>query len=197
MDALSRLSPLENRLIALGSAFALTLLFHALWCHNVAYPRGFEKHLKNGKPWVYIPIRWKGLRKSFALWVENGMLLLALALGIALVHELGSKHSPIALAVAFIVLSVALFRWNALWLSFRYRQQEDSYFHLHDSLKEKLASEGKDYTETAFRNLAAYQHHQLLRKADEGGHLTLTLKQQARLSREHRRILPSRETVES
>lgn len=84
-----------------------------------------------------------------------------------------------------------------MWLELRYRQQEDAYFHLHDSLKEKLESEGKDYTEAAFRNLAAYQHHHLLRKADEGGHLAQTLREQAQLSKAHRRVSKVREVVES
>lgn len=197
MNALSQLTAQEHRALLLGCGFVLTLLIHAYWCHNVAYPRAFEKHLKNGKPWVYIPLRWKGMYKSQALFFERILLLVALGLGLALTHQLSNSHSPAALSVALIVLAVALFRWNSMWLSFRYRQQEDAYFHLHDSLREKLASEGKDYTETAFRNLAAYQHQHLLRKADEGGHLTLTLKQQAKLSREHRKTHPLREPVES
>lgn len=197
MEAIAKLTSQENRLLSMAAAFAITLLVHALWCHHVAYPQAFEKHLKNGKPWVYIPLRWKGFYKSQALWIERALLLVALGLGIALVNQIPAKRSALALSVAFIVLAVALLRWNALWLNLRYRQQEDTYFHLHDSLREKLESEGKDYTETAFRNLAAYQHHHLLRKADEGGHLTQTLKQQAKLSREHRRVHPARETVES
>ena len=53
----------------------------------------------------------------------------------------------------------------------RYRQQEDAYYFLHDELRAKLESEGKDMAESAFKSLAAYQHQNLLRKADEKGKL--------------------------
>jgi hypothetical protein len=200
MEALTQFTQftrIENRIWAMAGGFALSLLAHALWSHYIAYPQAFEKHLKNGKPWVYIPLRWKGLYKSQALWVGRLLLISALAFGLGVVALASIAPMAVALTVAFVLLSALLLRWNALWLSLRYRQQEDTYYHLHDSLKEKLESEGKDFTEAAFRNLAAYQHQNLLRKADEGGHLTQTLRQQAQLSKAHKRVQPSREQVES
>lgn len=197
MDALNQIARVENRIWVMAGGFALSLLAHALWTHYIAYPQAFEKHLKNGKPWVYIPLRWKGFYKSQALWVGRLLLLAALGFGLAIVALASKTQTTVALAVAFVLLLVLLIRWNALWLSLRYRQQEDTYYHLHDSLKEKLENEGKDFTEAAFRNLAAYQHQNLLRKADEGGHLTQTLRQQAQLSKARRRVQPTREAVES
>jgi hypothetical protein len=197
MDAFAQLTRTEHRLIVAASMLAMNLMAHAFWCHFIAYPKGFEKHLKNGKPWVYIPLRWKGFNKALATWGGRILLLAALALGIWVIALALKTQSPWVLSLSAIVLAFALFRWNSIWLELRYRQQEDAYFHLHDSLKEKLESEGKDYTEAAFRNLAAYQHHHLLRKADEGGHLAQTLREQAQLSKAHKRVSKVREVVES
>jgi hypothetical protein len=51
--------------------------------------------------------------------------------------------------------------------------------------------------ESAFKSLAAYQHQNLLRKADEGGTLLKTLKNQAKISRKYRKEVRTRETVET
>lgn len=197
MDTLSQITRVENRIWVMVGGFVVSLMLHALWCHFIAYPQAFEKHLKNGKPWVYIPLRWKGFYKSQAMWIGRLLLLAALGFGLAIVALASKTQMTLSLLVAFVLLLALLLRWNALWLSLRYRQQEDTYYHLHDSLKEKLENEGKDFTEAAFRNLAAYQHQHLLRKADEGGHLTQTLRQQAQLSKARKRVQPARETVES
>jgi hypothetical protein len=197
MDAFTQFTRTEHRLIAVAGVLAMNLLAHALWCLYIAYPKGFEKHLKNGKPWVYIPLRWKGFHKVISTWGGRALLLSALGLGLLAIALALKTQSPWVLSISAIVLALALFRWNAALLELRYRQQEDAYFHLHDSLKEKLESEGKDYTEAAFRNLAAYQHHHLLRKADEGGHLAQTLREQAQLSKEHRKVNKVRQVVES
>ncbi len=197
MDAITHLTRTENRLLALSGFLVLNLMVHAMWCHYIAYPRAFEKHLKNGKPWVYIPMRWRGFQKFLATWGGRVLLVSALILGLSVIALAAKTQAPWVLALSAIVLALALFRWNSIWLELRYRQQEDTYFHLHDSLREKLESEGKDYTEAAFRNLAAYQHQHLLRKADEGGHLAQTLREQAQLSKAHKRVASTRQPVES
>ncbi|MDB5048707.1 MAG: hypothetical protein JWO30_1778 [Fibrobacteres bacterium] len=182
--------------IALGLLAGL-LILHWLWCHFIAFPISFEKKLKRGKPWVYIPIRWKGSYKFQIVLVTRILMLALVAVSVALLRDFTHKtEAPwillYTLAVGFLVL-----RLNSLWLDFRYRQQEDSYYFLHDELRAKLEGEGKDMAESAFKSLAAYQHQNLLRKADEGGTLIKTLKNQAKISRKYRKEVRTRETVET
>ena len=51
--------------------------------------------------------------------------------------------------------------------------------------------------DSAFKNLAAYQHQNLLRKADEQGKLLPTLKAESRKSRKHRKEIKAQEPVET
>ncbi|MEO7427476.1 MAG: hypothetical protein ABI036_19980 [Fibrobacteria bacterium] len=182
--------------IALGLLAGL-LILHWCWCNFVAYPVSFEQKLKRGKPWVYIPIRWKGFYKIQVVMVSRLLMLAIVALGVALFSRyIGKTEAPwiilFTLTIGFLVL-----RLNAFWLDLRYRQQEDAYYFLHDELRAKLEGEGKDMAESAFKSLAAYQHQNLLRKADEGGALLKTLKNQAKISRKYRKEVRARETVET
>ena len=172
------------------------LVLHWLWCQFVAYPISFEKNLKRGKPWVYIPLRWKGARKIQIRFFSRVIMLSVIAVGILLAsvytHRMGwSWYLLYALIVGFMVM-----RLNTLWLEQRYRQQEDSYYFLHDELRSKLESEGKDIADSAFKSLAAYQYQNLLRKADEQGTLIKTLRAQAKESRKKRKQVQTQEPVE-
>jgi hypothetical protein len=182
--------------IALGLLAGL-LLLHWAWCNFIAYPISFERKLKRGKPWVYIPIRWKGFYKIQVVLFTRLLMLAIMVLGVGLFAQYIGKteiHYIIlfACAIGFLVM-----RLNALWLDLRYRQQEDAYYFLHDELRAKLEGEGKDMAESAFKSLAAYQHQNLLRKADEGATLLKTLKNQAKISRKYRKEVRTRETVET
>lgn len=172
--------------IGLG-LLALLLVLHWAWCWRVAYPIAFERQLKRGKPWVYIPLRWQGGRKLWIIFVSRMLMLAVVALGMALSAYFTRRAQPPWLFAYFLILGFLVLRLNALWLALRYRQQEDSYYFLHDELRVRLESEGKDMAESAFKNLAAYQHQNLLRKADEKGELIKTLREQARTSRKHRK----------
>jgi hypothetical protein len=166
---------------------ALLLVLHWAWCWLVAYPISFERQLKKGKPWVYIPLRWRGGRKLWIVFISRLLMLAVVALGVALSgHFLRRDEAPWLFAY-FLILGFLIMRINALWLALRYRQQEDSYYFLHDELRLRLESEGKDMPESAFKNLAAYQHQNLLRKADEKGELIKTLRSQAKVSRKNRK----------
>lgn len=173
------------------------LVLHWLWCHFVAYPISFESKLKQGKSWVYIPIRWKGAYKLQIVFFTRVLMLAVVATGILLLSHYTRKAGGPWLLLYAVVLGLAVMRLNALWLELRYRQQEDSYYFLHDELRVKLESEGKDMGESAFKSLAAYQHQNLLRKADEKGALIKTLRSQAKISRKYRKEVRARETVES
>jgi hypothetical protein len=182
--------------IAIG-LLAGILILHWAWCHYVAYPISFERKLKRGKSWIYIPIRWKGSYKLQIVFFTRLLMLCIVALGIILLTHYTRRTDGPWLLFYTVAVGFAVMRLNALWLDTRYHQQEDSYYFLHDELRAKLESEGKDMAESAFKSLAAYQHQNLLRKADEKGDLIGTLKNQAKMSRKYRKEVRTRQTVET
>jgi hypothetical protein len=173
------------------------LLAHWAWCQFVAFPISFERKLKKGKPWIYIPIRWKGAYKFQILLLTRLLMLAVVASGVMLLCHYTRKTEGPWILVYAVGTGFLVMRLNALWLDSRYHQQEDSYYFLHDELRAKLESEGKDMAESAFKSLAAYQHQNLLRKADESGTLIKTLGTQAKMSRKYRKDVRTRETVET
>lgn len=182
--------------IGLG-LLALLLVLHWAWCWYVSYPIAFERHLKKGKPWVYIPLRWQGGRKLRIVFFSRLLMLAVVAVGVALARHYSRRGEAPWLFAYFLILGFLVLRLNALWLMLRYQQQEDGYYYLHDELRTRLESEGKDMAESAFKSLAAYQHQNLLRKADEKGELLKTLRNQARMSRKYRKDARAREPVET
>lgn len=186
----------NSQYIAWGLLAGL-LIVHWLWCQFVAYPISFEKNLKKGKPWVYIPLRWKGVRKIQIRFFSRVIMIGLVAAGILLVSLYTHKAGGVWFMAYGVALGILVMRLNTLWLTMRYRQQEDSYYYLHDELRAKLEGEGKDLAESAFKSLAAYQYQNLLRKADEQGILIKTLREQAKESRKHRKEVRTRETVET
>lgn len=174
----------------LWGALALTLAAHGLWCAYFAYPATLERMLRKGRPWVYIPLAWTGFRKLRDLWV--GRLLLVAGAGLwatLLAHHAGKRH---ALWIAgFFVLGYAGFSWlHTFWCTLRFKQQEDVYYLLYDELRARMEAENKDFTEAQLRSLAAYQHQQRLRKADEEGKFLAALGAEARRSRQARMVAP-------
>lgn len=191
------LANIHLQYILLGTLVGL-LVLHFLWCHYVAYPISFERHLKRGKSWVYIPIRWKGGQKLQILMVSRILMVCIVALGVILLSLYTRRASWAWYAVFGVGAGILILRLNALWLLFRYKQQEDAYYYLHDELRAKLENEGREVGDAAFKNLAAYQHQNLLRKADEQGRLIPTLRSQSKLSRKRRKdVKPREEPVET
>ena len=169
----------------LWGGLVLFLLSHFAWCQFAAYPAAFERRLRQGKPWVYIPRRWKGFHKFAVLWLSRGLMLGMVGTGTALVIRYTERRLPSwIVGLVAVALWVAATRLDALWTNLRYRQQEDAYYRLHDELRGKLDQDGKDYTEAQFRSLAAYQHQQRLHKADESGEFLTVLRQESRLARQ-------------
>lgn len=179
------------------SCFAALLLLQWAWCSFAAYPIAFERQLKQGKSWVYIPLRWKGAHKFQVVLIARLLMILAVAVGLFILTHYSRKSAWPWLAGFGIILGALVLKLNSLWLASRYRQQEDAYYFLHDELRAKLESEGKDMADSAFKSLAAYQHQNLLRKADEQGKFLATLKTRSRMSRKHRREIKSQEPVET
>lgn len=169
----------------LWGIFVLSLASQAVWCGFAAYPAAFEYQLRRSKPWVYVPLRWKGFHKflflSVARLIHLGIALSAMAL---LSHYTRWKEPLWARALMTLAFFFLAARLGMVWAHARYRQQENVYYLLHDDLRLKLDREGKDYTGAQFRSLAAYQHQQRLRKADESGNFLSSLSREARLARQ-------------
>jgi hypothetical protein len=162
-----------------GGLVAL-LALQFLWIHYVAYPARFERMLRKGRTWVYIPQRWKGFYKIQILFVSRllviGVAILALSL---MVHYTGNRK-PLWIS-AYVAAAYVAASWvGAAWTNLRYRQQEDAYFLQLDELRAKLDQENKDYSDAQLRNLSAYQHQQKLHRADEEGKLLAVLRDEAR-----------------
>src|SRR3954470_6485925 len=98
---------------------ALLLILHWAWCWLVAYPISFERHLKRGKPWVYIPLRWRGGRKLQIVFISRILMLAVVALGVALAAYFLHRDDPPWLFAYFLILGFLVLRLNALWLALR------------------------------------------------------------------------------
>ncbi|HAO99682.1 MAG TPA: hypothetical protein DCQ83_06515 [Fibrobacteres bacterium] len=173
----------SSPLYGFWGAFLFFVIVHFLWSQFASYPSGFERQLRRGKSWVYIPMRWKGLQKFVMMSLTRLLILCVAGSGAILLVFLTGKFGPAWIAGFAIILFLAANRLDILWTHLRYRQQEDAYYRLHDELRHKLDQEGKDYTEAQFRNLAAYQHQQQLRKADEAGEFLKALRASAKRAR--------------
>jgi len=173
------------------------LLLQWAWCRFVAYPISFERNLKKGKSWVYIPIKWKGNYKFRILLFSRLLMLGVIATGMLLASLYTGKAPAWTLFAYGLALGIAILKLNSLWLALGYRQQEDAYYFLHDELRVKLENEGKDIADAAFRSLAAYQHQNILRKADEQGELIRILRKQSHESRQKKRQVRARQPVET
>src|SRR5215208_6641725 len=92
------------------------LLIHWAWCHFVAFPISFERKLKKGKPWIYIPIRWKGAYKLQILLVTRLLMLAVVAVGVALLSHYTRKSESPWLLVYVVLIGFLALRLNALWL---------------------------------------------------------------------------------
>lgn len=190
------LATIHYQYIILGLFIGL-LILQWVWCQFVAYPISFERNLKKGKSWVYIPLRWQGAYKFQIVLVSRVFVVLVVAVGVVLLSHYTRKSTTPWIIGFGTGIGLLVLRLNALWLSIRYKQQEDSYYFLHDELRVKLESEGKDMGDSAFKSLAAYQHQNLLRKADEQGRLIQTLRTQSKASRKHRKEVKAQEPVET
>jgi hypothetical protein len=161
-----------------GLAALLALQF--LWIHFVAYPAHFERMLRRGRGWVYIPLRWKGFYKFQVQLVTRISVIAVALLTLALMIHYTGNRKPLWVA-AYVGASYVAASWiGSFWTRLRYRQQEDAYFLQLDELRAKLEQENKDYSDVQLRNLSAYQHQQKLHRADEEGKFLAVLREEAR-----------------
>jgi hypothetical protein len=171
---------------ALWGGLVALLALQFLWIHYVAYPARFERMLRKGRTWVYIPQKWKGFYKLQVLFVSRllviGIAILVLSL---MVHYTGN-HKPLWIS-AYVAAAYIAASWvGSAWTNFRYRQQEDAYFLQLDELRAKYEIENKDFSDAQLRNLSAYQHQQKLHRADEEGKLLAVIRDEARRFRKAR-----------
>jgi hypothetical protein len=178
----------QNMSVVYGLWGGLVLLLAAqpLWILFFSYPAGFERMLRRGRSWVYVPLRWKGFFKLQVLLVSRLLVVgVAVCAALLLAHYTGKRQAW--WVTGFGVGGYAAAAWlQALWIGVRYRQQEDAYYLMHDEMRDRFVRENKDYTEAQIRSLSAYQHQQRLRKADEDETFLAVLRAEARRSRQAR-----------
>ncbi len=103
----------------------LLLAGQFFWSNFMAYPAAFERQLRGGKTWVYIPLRWKGFYKSQISSLSRILILAIAADGTALFLHYAHRKQPWILIPVALVLAAAAVRLGGLWNHLRYRQQED------------------------------------------------------------------------
>jgi hypothetical protein len=175
----------------LWGTLTLLIVAQGLWGIFFSYPIGLERMLRRGRSWVYVPMKWQGFRKIQILFVSRLLVLGITATGtwltmLLFIQRETRKHPSLWIFGTVLVLYVAASWLQGIWTMQRYRQQEDAYYLLHDELRDKLVSENKDYNESQIRSLAAYQHQQRLRKADEEGKFLAVLQEEAQRFRQAR-----------
>jgi len=178
--AASRMQQNITLVYGLWGGLVFLLVSQALWSLFFGYPAIYERMLRRGRVWVYVPLRWKGFRKLQILFLSRLLVLGITASGTLLFVHYSDRRHGLWIA-AFLVLCYAVAAWlQGFWGGVRYRQQEDAYYLLHDELRLKLQGDNKDYSEAQLRSLSTYQHQQRLRKADEEGKFLALVRDEAR-----------------
>lgn len=162
----------------------LLLILQALWGQFFSYPAAFERMLRRGRNWVYVPLRWKGFRKAWILVISRLLTVGIAVLAAFLWMHYSDRREPLWLAGCAALAAIGAHWLQGFWNHLRYRQQEDAYFFLHDELRTRLERENKDVNRAQLRSLSSYQHQQQLRKADEEGRFLAVLRQEARRFRQ-------------
>ena len=155
----------------------LWLFWH--WYVNIAFPIQLEKQIKAGKSWVYLPLNWKGSRKSiirffshtiafFPAFTVLGSFYYSLNYGIIIASCVGTS-----LFLALNLLSKKL-------ILIRYKQQESNYFSILSAIARQNKRDGKPASEVEMRNLCSWEHQNTLRLADKDGRLLQELYSQAK-----------------
>ncbi len=175
----------------LWGGLLLLLILQAVWGQFLSYPASFERMLRRGRSWVYVPRHWKGVRKA-AILAATRLFAAGIGLLLAFLLALHARLEEPGWVMATALAGFASALWlQGFWNHLRYRQQEDAYFLLHDELRSRLERENKDVGRAQLRSLASYQHQQQLRKADEEGRFLSVLRSEAKRFRMARPDTPS------
>ena len=169
--------------IVLSILLAAGFLGYAAWVIYIAYPVFLEKQVQKGRSWVYLPLHWKSARKFWTKIFSRIFFLANWLLGAYCFNTLLHKENKFWILVSLGVSFILIYALHRLLMTYRYQQQEDSYYFIHDELSGKMENEGKQITKTASQNLASYRLQSLLRTADLENRFLATLNAQAKLSR--------------
>ncbi|MFC1584107.1 hypothetical protein ACFL5V_01020 [Fibrobacterota bacterium] len=171
----------------LALIFSIFLIIHWYWCLYIAYPLVLDKYIRKGQYWLHLPLKWKGLHKSFTAFFTP-LLLAAVLLSGTIMLWLYVEHAPLYIFIAsWGALISAVLSFHAFCLRHRLRQQEDSYFFIRAQLNKKMEASGKKLSETEMNNLASFQHQNMLRTADLEGKLIKALADQSSQARKSRK----------
>lgn len=176
-------------LIRIGAICAPPLFFALVWYLDwfVLYPSWFERQIRLGKKWVYVPIFWK--KHKFILGISGLLarfgLLGAMFVGLFLPMKAQFDEYLMPWVIVCICIATALafdFVMQRLFLPYRYKQQEQSYFTDLIRAFQEADALGQRPNEIEIRSRVSWEHQCALLKADENGRFLEFLRDRAKRS---------------
>lgn len=176
-----------NNVDEVGSFFGLPPAFwlgYYYWCGFLDYPVVLEKFIRKGKAWPYLPLFWKGKKRTLIrmaslliFWLGN--LTSACAL-YYLLPDFQYKH--------FVALVIGIGLSVFVQKKIRYygtdkmiHLQRDRYFQIYTKLANLALSKGDEISDSELLAKAQWQQHNDLRLADKQGRLLAFLRGEAKL----------------
>jgi hypothetical protein len=167
-----------------GSLFFMPLLLwvaYFLLGSYLDYPADLERQIKGGKVWPYLPMYWKGKKKTIIRTTSHFLFWLSNIFGACTLYYLFSGLHP-----AIIILGLAISIFISLKVRIEStkkvtRLQQDRYFQIHNKLANEAKSKGSEISESELSSRAQWQHQNDLRQADKQERLLQYLKGEAML----------------
>jgi hypothetical protein len=167
-----------------GSLFLAPVLLwvaYFLCGYYLDYPADLEKQIKDGKIWPYLPMHWKGKRKTAIRAASTFLFWAANITGACAIYYLSSGVHAVVIILGFggsifIGLKVRLESTKKIL-----RLQQDRYFQIYTKLASQAMSKGNEISDNELLSKTQWQHHSDLRQADKQGRLLQYLKGEAML----------------
>jgi hypothetical protein len=167
-----------------GSLFFLPLLLWAAYFllgSYLDYPADLERQIKSGKVWPYLPMYWKGKKKTFIRIASHFLFWLSNMFGACTIYYLFSGLHP-----AIIILGLAISIFIGLKVRIEstkkvIRLQQDRYFQIYTKLKSEALFKGSEISDSELSSRTQWQHQNDLRQADKQERLLQYLKGEAML----------------
>jgi hypothetical protein len=145
------------------------------------YPADLERQIKSGKVWPYLPMYWKGKKKTIIRIASHFLFWLANIFGACTLYYLFSEvHAGIIIlgfaGSIFISLKVRIESTKKVL-----RLQQDRYFQIYTKLASEAMSKGSEISDSELSSRTQWQHQNDLRQADKQNRLLQYLKGEAML----------------
>lgn len=165
-----------------GLGIFLFISFILWWYPFFAYPIWWQKAVRMGKSWFYLPQGWRGWRLRWIPFINFFIPLLGALLGFgAATSWFSTSTHPFALIFSLVFFSLCLVV-QVLSFGKRKKQQIDAYWNLHQQLGIHYTNQGKDISDADLSHLTAFRHQNALREADQRGKLLRVLAERAKMT---------------